>query len=339
MNILYLGPTSRATTSGHRAAALQRLGHTVVGINIKASFNFNRLESKIHYVTGYRFIQGFIFNAIKNSLVELSFACDLIWIDGGQYFGAQVLVWLKKAFRAPIILYNVDDPTGSRDACSFYTLKKSFCHYSLCVFVRQESSLEALALGATKVVTVSRSFDEVAHLEASLNTCVNDEFHSLSFLGTNIPGEKRDVFLVNLLRCGVPLLIVGDLYDRSRFWDRIKPFHQNAVSGLGYVSIIQSSIACLGLLSHQNRDLITTRSLEIPACSGVLCAERSSEHQLLYENQVEAAFWSHSREIPRLFRRLKNPELRSSIKTASRARILELGFGNEDICRYILSLL
>jgi len=318
---------------------LQRLGHTVAGVNITSSFNFNRLESKIHYITGYRFIQGCVFDALNTSLEELSFACDLIWIDGGQYFGAQVLAWLKKAFRAPIVLYNVDDPTGPRDACSFHTLKKSLHHYSLCVFVRQESSLEALALGAKRVVTVSRSFDEVAHLEASLDTSVNDEVHCLSFLGTNIPGEKRDVFLVNLLRAGVPLRIVGNLYDRSCLWDDIKPFHLEPATGSRYVSLIQSSIACLGLLSHQNRDLITTRSLEIPACFGVLCAERTSEHQLLYEDQVEAAFWSHPREIPRLVQLLVNPELRSSIKSASRARILELGCGNEDICRYILSLL
>jgi spore maturation protein CgeB len=255
LNILYLGPTSRATTSGHRAHALQRLGHSVAGVNITSSFNFNRLKSKIHYITGYRFIQGYVFDALNTSLEELSFACDLIWIDGGQYFGAQVLAWLKKAFRAPIVLYNVDDPTGPRDACSFHTLKRSFCHYSLCVFVRQESSLEALALGAKRVVTVSRSFDEVEHLEASLDTCVNDEVHSLSFLGTNIPGEKRDVILVNLLRDGVPLRISGDLYDRSRFWDEIKPFHQKQSINSDYVSLIQASIACLGLLSHHYNPL------------------------------------------------------------------------------------
>lgn len=339
MNILYLGPTSRSTTSGHRAAALQRLGHTVAGVNIISSFNFNRLESKIHYITGYRFIQRHICDALKAPLAELPLDYDLIWIDGGQYFGRQVLSWLKKEFTAPIILYNIDDPTGPRYACSFHTLKKSLHHYSLCVFVRQESSLEALALGAKRVVTVSRSFDEVEHFQVSEDTCVNDEIHSLSFLGTNIPGERRDVFLFNLLRDGVPLRIFGNLYERSRFWDEIKPFHQKAAIKSDYVSLIQASFACLGLLSHQNRDLITTRSLEIPACSGIFCAECSSEHQLLYENQVEALFWPHPREIPRLFRRLENPELRSSIKAASRDRILELGFGNEDICRYILSLL
>ena len=304
-----------------------------------SSFNFNRLESKIHYITGYRFIQRHICDALKAPLAELPLDYDLIWIDGGQYFGRQVLSWLKKEFTAPIILYNIDDPTGPRDACSFHTLKKSLHHYSLCVFVRQESSLEALALGAKRVVTVSRSFDEVEHFQVSEDTCVNDEIHSLSFLGTNIPGERRDVFLFNLLRDGVPLRIFGNLYERSRFWDEIKPFHQKAAIKSDYVSLIQASFACLGLLSHQNRDLITTRSLEIPACSGIFCAECSSEHQLLYENQVEALFWPHPREIPRLFRRLENPELRSSIKAASRDRILELGFGNEDICRYILSLL
>ena len=88
--------------------------------------------------------------------------------------------------------------------------------------------------------------------------------HSLSFLGTNIPGEKRDVFLVDLLRLGVPLRIVGNMYETSRFWHEIKPFHRKAATDKDYVFLIQSSIACLGLLSHQNRDLITTRTLRSP---------------------------------------------------------------------------
>lgn len=339
MNILYLGPTSLVTTSGHRADALQRLGHTVVGVNISSDLAFKKLEAKLHYISGYRFIQKTILDALRDSLLELSLTPDLIWVDSGEYFGPPILSWLKARFQVPICLYNVDDPTGPRDACRFYTLKRSFPFYSLCVFVRQESSLEALALGAKKVVTVSRSFDEVAHLETGLNSCVNDVVDSLSFLGTNIPGEKRDIFLVHLLRCGVPLRIVGNMYERSRLWDEIKSFHHKAAIGSDYVSLIQSSIACLGLLSHLNRDLITTRSLEIPACSGILCAEYSSEHQLLYENQVEAVFWNQPSDIPRLMRRLVNPEVRSSLRAASRARILETGFGNEDICRYILSLL
>lgn len=339
MNILYLGPTSQVTTSGQRANALQRLGHNVVGINLASSFDFNKLQSKFHYITGYRFLQKYIFDTLRDSLLESSLPPDLIWIDGGQYLGRRILSWLKDSFKVPICLYNVDDPTGARDACSFHTLKRSLSFYSLCIFVRQESSLEALALGAKKVVTVSRSFDEVAHLETSLNYFAKDELHPLSFLGTNIPGEKRDIFLADLLRLGVVLRIVGNMYDRSAFWDEIQPFHFNHATSSDYVSIIQSSIACLGLLSHQNRDLITTRSLEIPACSGILCAECSSEHQLLYENQVEALFWAYLSEIPELICRLENPDYRSSIRAASRARILEMGFGNEDVCRHILSLI
>ncbi len=339
MNILYLGPTSQFTTSGHRAIALQRLGHNVVGTNIATGFDFNKLLSKFHYITGYRFVQKYIFDELRDSLLDLSLPLDLIWIDGGQYFGPRILSWLRDSFQVPICLYNVDDPTGARDACSFYTLKRSLPFYSLCIFVRQESSLEALALGAKKVVTVSRSFDEVAHLETGLNCCANVELHPLTFLGTNIPGEKRDYFLVDLLRLGVALRIVGNMYERGSFWDEIKPYHLNHATSSDYVSLIQSSIACLGMLSHQNRDLITTRSLEIPACSGILCAECSSEHQLLYENQVEALFWVNFSEIQQLICQLENPEFRSSMITASRARILEVGLGNEDICRYIISLL
>ena len=87
--------------------------------------------------------------SFEESLQAFPLHLDLIWIDGGQYFGPGILSWLKDSFHAPICLFNVDDPTGPRDSLSFGTLKKPY--YSLCSFVRQESSLEALALGAKEL--------------------------------------------------------------------------------------------------------------------------------------------------------------------------------------------
>ena len=275
---------------------------------------------------------------LKVSLIGTSNVYDLVWIDSGEFFGPRVLSWIKGLFQS-LFVYTIDDPTGNRDACRFHTLRKSFSLYSLCVFVRQETSLEALALGAKKAITVSRSFDEIAHFEAGSDAPIEEELYPLTFLGTNIPGEKRDVFLAHLLHIGISLRIVGNMYERSRHWNKIKLYHSQAAIGSDYVSLIKSSIACLGLLSHQNRDLITTRSLEIPACSGILCGESSSEHHLIYENYVEAMFWNQPCEIPDLINRLEDPQFRSFMRQASFHRISEIGYGNEDICRYILSLL
>ena len=96
---------------------------------------------------------------------------------------------------------------------------------------------------------------------------------------------------------------------------------------------------CLGFLSHQNRDLHTRRSVEIPACGGLLCAERTSEHQLLYEEGVEALFWDTAEECAKKCKKiLADSQLNHSVRSASSRRIREMGVGNEDICRQILTI-
>jgi hypothetical protein len=94
----------------------------------------------------------------------------------------------------------------------------------------------------------------------------------------------------------------------------------------------------LGFLSHQNRDLVTTRSFETPACGGLFCAERTSEHQLLYEDGWEAVFWDSTEEcILQCNKLLGDPELRQKICTTGAQHVREIGVGNEDICRQILA--
>ena len=45
----------------------------------------------------------------------------------------------------------------------------------------------------------------------------------------------------------------------------------------------------LGFLRKKNRDLYTVRTFEIPACNGVLLAERTRAHEAIYKGGVEAA--------------------------------------------------
>ena len=341
MNILYFGSSNDLTTSGHRANALIRIGHTLRCIDLAAMLQLKPYQSMVHYKTGFRFLQKHILSLLRELLYEINISFDLIWVDGGQYFGPSILLWVKQVYQIPIILYNVDDPTGPRDFCFNYMLRKSFSFYSLCVFVRQETAIEALALKAKKVLTVSRSFDEAAHLEQGLNCKIYHEEQTVSFIGTNIKGESRDLFLMSLVQSGFPIKIYGGLWFKSRYWKHLKSILiSNQATGVDYVYAIKSSAACLGFLSHLNRDLITTRSLEIPACSGLFCAESSSEHQLLYENKIEAILWSNIDECGRVINELlADVQSRTIIRNSGTNHIKAMGVGNEDICKYVLDVL
>lgn len=341
MKILYIGNNSIYSTSYHRASALIRIGNEVELHNPYSQFK-NELShfflGKINYYTAYFFLQ----NKIKYWLLNLlsnSENIDLIWIDSGELFGVQCLKILKSIHK-PIILYNVDDPTGKRDGNRFRSLIKALPLYNLVVIVREETKQECLKLGAKKVLLVSRSYDEVAHLSYKNTSEIPQEFRSeVAFIGTWMRYEKRDEFILKLIESGINVSIWGDRWEKSKHWEKLKQNHKGkSLGGKDYVAAIQGAKISIGMLSKGNRDLVTTRTFEIPYIGGLLCAERTSEHIALYKEGVEAFFWNNAEECAAICKKLLlDDDLLNNTKIAGRERILLNKVGNEDICKKIIA--
>jgi len=266
---------------------------------------------------------------------------DLIWVDGGEFIGTKSLELLK-SMEVPVVLYNVDDPTGKRDGNRFQSLLKALPLYDLVVVVRKETQAECIKLGAVNTLLVSRSYDEQAHKPYENQRAIPSEFRSgIAFIGTWMRHEKRDEFLLKLIDEGLPVAIWGDRWQKSPYWNRLKIFYQGgSLSGQDYVAAIQGTKICIGMLSKGNRDLHTTRSLEIPYIGGLLCAERTSEHLHMYKENEEAVFWNDAKECAEVCKRLlANSEKREKIRLAGMQRVRKNKVGNEDICTIILNKL
>ncbi|RYX87651.1 glycosyltransferase family 1 protein [bacterium] len=338
--ILYLGDSRLLSTSAHRAYALERLGHTVIikdPNKIVAEHINSKWLSPLHYHTGYRFLQSQLVNwvsQIKKETVKV----DLIWVDSGHLFGTGCLKVLK-TFECPVVLYNVDDPTGKRDGHRFDSLLKAISFYDLVIVVRKETKEECEKIGAKKVMEVLRSYDEIAHQPFSDISNIPNEFKSdVAFIGTWMRHENRDKFLFELKQQNIPISIWGDRWNKSKYWEDLKSSYRGgALAGREYVAAIQGAKICLGLLSKGNRDLHTQRSLEVPFAGGLFCAERTVEHQKMYREGVEAVFWANADECAKVCKELlNNDDLRESIRTAGMLRVKELSTGNEDVCKRIL---
>jgi spore maturation protein CgeB len=335
--ILYLGSTAPGSTSGHRAAALRRLGHQVVALDPACHLpRRGKRREWFDFRTGFRFLQSHLRCALRRELAQLQPDPTVVWVDSGELVGPSILRMLKTLYVCPLVLYNVDDPCGPRDWSRFASLRAAVPLYDLCVCVRELNLLELSAFCARRALWVWRSFDELIHYNRQAAHQLESK---LSFVGTNIPGERRGRFLKQLFDEGVPLSIYGARWHRSRYWHCLRSAcHQGFATDAGYTALLAQAALCLGLLSHRNRDLHTTRSLEAPAAASVLLAERTSEHQLLYEEGVEALFWQSPQECAHIAKQLlESKEQLASIRHAGHTRVAELGVGNEDICRQVLA--
>jgi len=239
----------------------------------------------------------------------------------------------------PAVRGNEDDHNGHGGGRRFDSLLRAASLYDLCVVMRDVNVAECYVRGARKALKVWRSYDEVAHCPDLAPKPVSAKFCAdVSFIGTWMRHEARDQFLLSLRDRGLDVAVWGDRWHKSSLWHRLQPLWRGTgLAGSDYVSAIQGSKICLGLLSKGNRDLHTTRSLEIPYAGGLFCAERTSEHLSLYVENREAVFWSDVNECgEKCLELLADSGKRSRIRAAGMRRVRQNGVGNEDICRQVL---
>jgi hypothetical protein len=337
MKILYLGEDGNHSSSLDRARALMRLGHSVNVVNPQRAIPASRLLSALHYRTGFRFCRRRVANFVLSAAGNRQF--EVVWTDGGRALGPSVLREFRRR-GSRLVNYNLDDPFGGRDGRCWDTFRQSVSEYDLLCVVRVENVGEAAAAGAKRVLRVWRGYDPAAHRARVLTEEDRRRWRSdVLFIGTWMP--ERGAFLADLARCGVPLAIYGNRWQKAREWAVLQTHWRGpGLLGDDYVKAIQSARISLGLLSRGNRDLHTQRSAEIPFIGGLLCADRTHEHRQMYREDAEAVFWRDAGECVEKCRWLLRDEtMRRAIVAAGRARVLELGIANDEVMNRILNFL
>lgn len=333
MKILYIG--SGAGTSGHRKDAMARLGHEVTLRDPYTLLPSNALVGQWMRQTGGVGLVEVVRARLLRSLGAQEF--DAAWIDNGATVSAGLVRDLKRRV-ANVLCYNVDDPFGKRDGMLWREFIKAVPLYDLLAVVRLPNIEEAYRNGAKRVMRVYRSADEVAHAPRRLSSLEYETWRSeVVFIGTAFP--ERGPFLSELVKLGVPLTIHGERYQRLAQWSLLRPHWRaaNAAESESYANAISAARICLGLVSSANRDLHTTRSMEIPALGGLLCAQRTAEHSALYEEDREAVFWSTPEECAaKCLALLADESRRIEIAAAGRRRYVSNPWQNETVIRSIL---
>jgi spore maturation protein CgeB len=331
VKILYLGNNSG--TSYHRYQALKRLGHDVFLVDPSWFVPPNRFVGKWIYETGAFGWEAWVAYYLMSSVLGMHF--DLVWVNHGQLLGANVVKALRRKF-GYVLNYFHDNLLFKRNYRKWRLFRKAIPEYNMVVVVQDNFVEYVKELGAKKVMRVFRSADDVFFKSLLLST--NDRIRwssEICFVGTWIP--ERGQFIVNLLKRGIPISIWGDRWNKSREWREIRHVWRGlGVYNQNYIKIIQCSMICLGLLS--TGDLHTGRSIEIPAVGGLLCGERTKEHQQMYEEGTEAVFWKDVDECANIcLELLKSPKRCKEIALRGHERCKKNNYFHEPTLSRIIA--
>lgn len=335
LNILYLGPISG--TCLDRANALRRLGHQVTHLDLRTLLTKTSWVDKVTWHLGGNLLAPLLIPNLRKALKDQQY--DLCWVDGGELVTPKVIKLLRQHAKK-IVSYSIDDPLGPRDGARNRAYRQSISCYDLCVVMRAKNVDEAKTLSAKNVMRVFMTADEITHAPRVLSDEDYKEWSSeVLFVGTWMP--ERGSFLLELIKLGVPLTIRGSNWQKAPEWPELKAcWMGSSVVGDNYAKAIQCAKVNLGLLSKGNRDLHTTRSSEIPALGGLLCAERTNEHAMMYKEGKEVLFWSDAEECAATCKlALSDESRRQAIAKAGQQRLKKNGHLNEAVLAEIIATL
>lgn len=334
MRIAYIGPAWG--TSSQRMRALERLGHEVYSIDPTTWFSWPKGRAKLHLYTSYVGLDSLIGPRLMKETLRIS--PQLIWINQLEYLGPGIIKKIRK-LGVPIINYANDNPFSRENWLRFRPYRSALPYYDLVVVVFAAAVQAARRAGARRVLRTYLCADELAHsAELGGQSADRDHQSEVAFVGTWMKAQ-RGPFMAELIERGVPVSIWGDRWQKAKEWPVIKSHWRGpgVYSDDGYARLIRSAKICLGLLNKRSENLHTGRSIQIPALGGLLCAERTPEHQVLYTDGEEAVFWDSAEECAQLcLNLLNNEEKRREIARRGHERALKNNLFNEPILASIL---
>lgn len=184
---------------------------------------------------------------------------------------------------------------------------------------------ELRAAGCQMVIFVPNSFDPDTHRPMAADHRTQQFRAPVSFVGTF--ERARAASLRKVAEAGIPIRIWGSFWGSWGLPPAGAIVEGRDVIGKDYARVISASDINLCFLRKLNRDLQTTRSVEIPAAGGFMLAERSDEHRELFEEGVEAELFGSDEElIDKCRYYLAHPNERKRIAEAGRLRCVNSGY-------------
>lgn len=328
MKVLIVGSWAWPQYEAAFARGLCNAGVEVVSVSTKGRFTgfMGRLQQSLALpgLAMWRLNRDVI-DAVKTQqpTLVLFWRCTYIW-------PSTVKKLAKMGVRTAS--YNNDDPFGPKAHRNvpwqhhflWYWYLRCLPFFDLNFFYRKINCEEAVAHGVKHAALLLPYFLPWQDRPVTLSELERQRFQTdVVFIGHYEP-DGRERRLRALVEVGIKVklwgggywsrAVLGDVYDR------LAPI--TPALGDDYAKALSGAKVCLCFLSKLNRDTYTRRCFEIPACGGLMLAERTDDLLRFFKEDEEACFFSSQEELVQKVQwLLDNPLKRDRIAAAGLKRV------------------
>ena len=327
--ILFVGDLNEYGRTLQRYRTFMGLGYLLRGISTvpvpwRPTIDFNLLEK----ITWKLRIPADITGANKRIRKELkSGKFDIVWIEKGATIRPATLKFIKKISPSvKLISCAEDDMFAKHNRTLFYDWGLSY--YDIVFTTKIYNLAELKSLGAKRTELFLDAYDENIHRPMALSEEEKKRFNcDVSCIGAF--EEDRAMRMLDLAKRGIKIAVWGN------GWGSWVGKHPNLMVKNehlykeNYAKAINATKINLCFLRKINRDEITSRSVEIPACGGFMLAEKTKRHLEFFKDGKEAIFFESQDELYDLIKKyIIDDGARRKIAEAGRRRVKRGGYNH-----------
>lgn len=335
--VLYVGPMLPGSTTLQRFSALQDLGHAMTAVTTVPDSRARRSPPSL-VARARRKLFGPHDQVRANTGILAALgaeAFDLAWIDKGLTIRPRTLQAIRNAQpQCRIVGFSPDDMMNPSNQSAKFL--RGLPAYHVYITTKSYNVAELQQLGCPRAVFMPNGYDPHTHRPMPVTPHERAALGGpVGFVGQWEP--DRAASLRTLARAGIPVRIWGYTWERMTDVPADVRLENRPVWGDDYARAICAFDVNLCFLRKCNRDLQTTRTVEIPACGGFMLAERTDEHLEMFEEGKEAEFFSSAEELLAKTRYyLRYPEQRQRIARAGYERCQRSGYSYPDRLHRVL---
>ncbi|MBI5648840.1 MAG: glycosyltransferase [Chloroflexi bacterium] len=295
-------------------------------------------------VLQYRFRDGPDIYKYNRSVVTGAIQAkpNVVWVEDPMFLYVSTLRTIREKIGATLVCAYSDDPRDPAKKSRHFD--QAVSTYDVIFTTKDELLQRYFDAGCHCPAKFWKGYDPERIRPVNLTTADLENYQSaVTFIGhvDFVHGHATRLAPLASVARAVPGTKIWGCSWRHVKWPNDLPniIRPHQIDGLEYSKAICAAKLTIQIPSRLARDTHSSRSVEIPACGTMMLAERTTDHQILFEEDKEAVFFgSVSELVDKAKYYVAYEKEREKIAKAGYERCLRSGYSNYERMKQMLGL-